>query len=63
MIQVVEQPYFLPRNEVEPIRIFSESIPVTVPNQASPYRNYFDDFGNYVMLTDEYIENVMNKIP
>jgi predicted aspartyl protease len=34
---------------------FTECVPDWIPNKAFPYRNYFDDFGNYVMLGDDII--------
>lgn|GEM_PF-1064958 len=40
---------------------FIESVPESIPGKAFPYRNYFDDFGNYVMLTDNFIEDVINN--
>jgi len=35
---------------------FIECIPESIPNKSFPYRNYFDDFGNYVLLGDDIIE-------
>jgi hypothetical protein len=35
---------------------FIECIPNSIPNKSFPYRNYFDDFGNYVLLGDDVIE-------
>ena len=35
---------------------FIECLPDSIPNKSFPYRNYFDDFGNYVLLGDDIIE-------
>lgn len=35
---------------------FIECIPNSIPNKSFPYRNYFDDFGNYVLLGDDIVE-------
>jgi len=34
---------------------FIECLPDSTPNKAFPYRNYFDDSGNYVMLDNDVI--------
>ena len=38
---------------------FIERIPKSLTNKDFPYRNYFDDFGNYVMLDDDVIDASM----
>ena len=37
---------------------FIECLPDSIPNKSFPYLNYFDDFGNYVLLGDDIIELV-----
>ena len=32
---------------------FIERLPKSLAQKNFPYRNYFDDFGNYVMLSDD----------
>ncbi|MCL2189786.1 MAG: retroviral-like aspartic protease family protein [Defluviitaleaceae bacterium] len=34
---------------------FTERLHDSLPNQAFPYRNYFDDVGNYVMLSEDMV--------
>jgi hypothetical protein len=34
---------------------FAEHLPKSLARSDFPYRNYFDDFGNYVMLDDNAI--------
>lgn len=35
---------------------FVERLPKSLKRKDFPYRNYFDDFGNYVMLGDAYVD-------
>jgi hypothetical protein len=34
---------------------FVERLPKSLKQKNFPYRNYFDDFGNYVMLSDNFV--------
>jgi len=35
---------------------FVERLPESLTRKDFPYRNYFDDFGNYVMLGDNFVD-------
>ena len=34
---------------------FTERLPKSLPKMEFPYRNYFDDNGDYVMLSDDFV--------
>ena len=35
---------------------FIERLPKSLPRNDVPYRNYFDDLGNYVMLSNDFVD-------